>query len=540
MADGSFHDSVKQMAFRPGPRVQEREVLRIGCSIGGADGEKAASGAREEILTWAERRTGGKLPAYAWQGDEFEHFVGGRNCSAVRIVDESKDIWAIRADDPDKTVAQRIWTVETVVGRLIGERARFGLRLLVCTPEQTLQIEPAVPGLIRQLVETRGLYHGLRSIGAEPWTIDSESAAESLLDLLLDQARRTPVFVLTTEDASAEARPLIDASALAKATTGIADVAVLPAQFTWALTDRLGKRLSVFGGAARVYLPGFSEDADPYGGHELILADKLLNAEGASKAEARLRQIAAGESLRQFKLGRDVLTFAATREQSLDLARAKLEEEGASDTEQLRTAEVQIDALKSELRSLETDQEWILHEHAAAEERAKTAESQLGAATFRIQQLLEQLKAKGEAPDTNISMPNGWEEFSDWCEQNLLGRVILSPRARREVKAPAFQDVSQAARCLLWLANIYREKRISGGDGDLRVSIESGIQNDRCGADEFQVEWQGRRATVEWHIKNGGNTRDPARCLRVYYFWDEPTQQVVIASMPAHVPTGAS
>jgi hypothetical protein len=108
------------------------------------------------------------------------------------------------------------------------------------------------------------------------------------------------------------------------------------------------------------------------------------------------------------------------------------------------------------------------------------------------------------------------------------------------VKAPAFADVGLAARCLLWLANDYRERRLHGGGGDLRVNIESGIQNDRCGADSFRTSWQGRNFDVEWHIKNGGNTRDPTRCLRIYYFWDEASQQIVIASMPAHIHTGAT
>ena len=40
--------------------------------------------------------------------------------------------------------------------------------------------------------------------------------------------------------------------------------------------------------------------------------------------------------------------------------------------------------------------------------------------------------------------------------------------------------------------------------------------------------------------ENGGNTRDPRRCLRIYYFWDEESQMVVIATMPAHIRTGAT
>jgi hypothetical protein len=72
------------------------------------------------------------------------------------------------------------------------------------------------------------------------------------------------------------------------------------------------------------------------------------------------------------------------------------------------------------------------------------------------------------------------------------------------------------------------------------VKISGGFVNERCGTDSFQIDWQGTRYEVEWHLKNGGNTRDPSRCLRIYYLWDEASQQVVIASMPAHIRSGAS
>ncbi|PZN12536.1 MAG: hypothetical protein DIU63_15940, partial [Proteobacteria bacterium] len=107
-------------------------------------------------------------------------------------------------------------------------------------------------------------------------------------------------------------------------------------------------------------------------------------------------------------------------------------------------------------------------------------------------------------------------------------------------KSADFDDPQTAARCLLWLANEYRDSRMNGAAGDLRKPIADGIHNERCGADSFDFAWNGRQVPVEWHIKNGGNTRDPRRCLRIYYFWDEETQVVVIATMPAHVRTGAT
>ena len=529
------------MAARMPSVVREREVLRLAATLGGVDENQVASIARREILKWAEKRTGGRLPSAAWEHEEFDYLAGGRNCAAVRILEDAQDIWAIRADDPDKNIARRVWTTETIVGHQPGQRVLLSVRLLVSSPEQELQIEPAVPGLVQQLASECGLYHGTGQLSAEPWIIQSEDDTDLLIVTLTDPRRRVPVFVLSVPERGVDPlTPLIDPSPVARATLGIAVIVVLPARFTWALTERFGKRLSVYEGAVRVYLPGFTDDANPYGGHDLILADRLSTKESVSHVSAWLRRVAATESLRRQRLGHDVLSYAAVRGRSLDLARLRLEQEGASDARRLSAAQTQIDILKNDLKTAEELLDLTAEDVGETENRAQTAEAQLTAAGYRIQQLLDQIKTRGESPDANMSLPSSWEEFSDWCEQNLVGRVLLSPRARREVKASQFKDIAIAGRCLLWLANEYRERRLNGGDGDLRIQIENGIRNDRCGADGFQIDWQGRRADVEWHIKNGGNTRSPTRCLRIYYFWDDASQQVVVASMPAHIRTGAT
>lgn len=136
-------------------------------------------------------------------------------------------------------------------------------------------------------------------------------------------------------------------------------------------------------------------------------------------------------------------------------------------------------------------------------------------------------------------LPATWKEFPAWCGEHLADRLILSPRARNTIKKTQYEDVETAAKCLLWLAGDYRRARLDGAGDDLRGPIESGLWNDRCGGDSFPFDWNGRRVEVEWHVKNGGNTTDPARCLRIYYFWDEASRRVVVASMPDHIPNGA-
>ena len=144
-----------------------------------------------------------------------------------------------------------------------------------------------------------------------------------------------------------------------------------------------------------------------------------------------------------------------------------------------------------------------------------------------------------EAPPSFEPLPSSWAAFGPWVEEKLPGRLTLAPLARRGVKDPEFRHIEQAARCLVWLATDYRDRRRQGG-GNSRVPVLEGFYNEPCGEADLPfspMKWNGRNVGIEWHIKNGGNTRDRARCLRIYYFWDADAEQVVVACMPAHART---
>jgi hypothetical protein len=333
---------------------------------------------------------------------------------------------------------------------------------------------------------------------------------------------------------------LLDAKILAQACAGIALVVIVAPNISWALTERFGKQLSVYSGAARVYLPGFTEDANPFGGHELLLPYGWDQPEVATQALTRLRWIAANGSVRRLQLGTDILAFSSLKAQELQQRQLALQNTGATDREQLDAANIRIELLRGQLQESQNYEQQFSDFHQAAEQRAETAEAQLRASTFRVQQLLSQLEASGVVPDAGITLPGNWNDFANWCDVNLAGRVILASQARRSLKDAEFEDVGLAARCLLWLANEYRTTKIDGGRSLRDVQIENGVLNAHCGNDAYQIDWQGNDHDVEWHVKNGGNTRDPVRCLRIYHFWDETSQQAVVASMPAHRRTDAS
>lgn len=521
--------------------VREHEVLRVKGIVHGKSPSSAAEAAREQILAWVQKRSGGRLPKDAWRHQGFEYLTGGRTSLGIRIVGQDSDIWAIRADDPDKTTPGRIWTTEVLIGSLGTDMPRLGVRLLVNTVEDSLNIVPAAPGFIRQVADRCGLAAGAYKVRSEPWAIRTEEDVGSLIEMLEDPQRTLPAYVVTSLDvAQGSTETLIDATALARSLIGLAHIIILPADFTFALTDAIGKVRSVFLGSVRAYMPGFSTDSSPYD-HQLFLADSLKTTVGNKRCVDWLCIRSAAESLRRTRLGHDIISFAALRSADLKSVQEIQAKEGASDEAKLEAARDRISALEEELEQSKDWQDQLYTLHMEAEERAAVAEGQAAISALRIQQLIDQLKERGDSPDADIVLPAVWEDVADWCDERLAGRLVLAPAARRLVKSAVFEEPEQVARCLMWLATDCRDRRIHGGDGSIRDEpIEDGIRNAHCGGDAFDFEWRGLRLTADWHVKNGGNTRDPRRCLRIYYAWDPNTRQIVVAELPAHRRTGAT
>lgn len=516
--------------------VREHQVLHIAADLPGDDG--AIDRARMEILKWAQKRSGGQLPSDAMAGRSFELLAAGRNSSAVEVDLPEIHAWALRQEDPDKEVAGRIWTSEAILWRTPDKLPRFAARLIVGSGEPELDIAPAAPGYIRQLVDKVGLTSSGRTLSSLPWYIGDEQAQDDFLDLLVAPTRRLPMVVVSVIDRN-NPELTIDLDRLAAGLCGLADVVAILPETSWALTEQFGKRLSVFDRAVRIYMPGFDDAADQFG-HPLWLGARLASPADAALVDRQIRARVAQFSTRAVRLGDDILPFAQLRSYARKAEQERLATSGASDSEKLSAAENRIAAITKELSEAKDMERYALDEERKAQSRAEEAESRERNATAQIQMLLQRLSDAGVADDKAQCLPTKWSEFEDWCDSALVGRVALTGAARRGCKKALYSDVAQAARCLLWLADECRKRLLEGG-GSLRdEAIEDGIRNAPCGSDEFSFDWQAHRLNAAWHVKTGGNTRAPENCLRIYYGWDEQTQQIIIADMPAHRKSGAS
>lgn len=492
------------------------------------------SGARTEILKWAQNRSGGQFPLSAKDGQGFEHLVAGRSTSAVKIDRPEIYAWALRQDDPDKQIPGRVWTSEVILWRKPDETPRFAARLIVGSREAELDIVPAAPGYVRQIVERIGVSSGGRLLSWCPWFIEDVKAEDALIDYFSAPSRSLPVIVISITDTSHG-----NYSKLAELLCGLAEVVVIRPKTSWAITQRFGKRLSVYECAIRIFMPGFNEDADPFG-HPLWLGERLRTPEGAALVDRKIRARVAQFSTRSVRLGVDILPFAQLRSLALQPEQDRLEGSNASASEKLSAAENRIVAISKELKQARDIEQYALEEAAKADSRAEEAERREFYATAQVQMLLQQLFTAEVVGSDAQAPPKSWVEFADWCDTALVGRVVLTAAAKRGCKKALYADVEQAARCLLWLARECRDRFLHGG-GSLRdETIEGQIRISPCGGDKFTFDWRGGRLNADWHVKTGGNTRNPEYCLRIYFGWDEQTHQIIIADMPAHRESGAS
>ena len=68
-------------------------------------------------------------------------------------------------------------------------------------------------------------------------------------------------------------------------------------------------------------------------------------------------------------------------------------------------------------------------------------------------------------------------------------------------------------------------------------NISSGTQGK-----QYEVDYQGSRRRLDMHVKGGKsmNSHDDRERFRIYYFWDDDSNRIVIGYLPGHLHTNQS
>jgi hypothetical protein len=122
----------------------------------------------------------------------------------------------------------------------------------------------AAPRLVRLILGEPGSPHrGPVPISSEPAIVRPGADVDRLLQLLHDDSRDLPLVVFSPDERSPVAVNDERARLAAETLTGLAHVSLLWPEAAKLFNSALAEGMKVYGGALRVYLPGFSTTDDP-------------------------------------------------------------------------------------------------------------------------------------------------------------------------------------------------------------------------------------------------------------------------------------
>jgi hypothetical protein len=126
---------------------------------------------------------------------------------------------------------------------------------------------------------------------------------------------------------------------------------------------------------------------------------------------------------------------------------------------------------------------------------------------------------------------------------------VILPRALQGAKKSHYETPETVYTALELLAGPYRDMRMGAMShaqfiealGASEMQLEGSVAPSVAGeqGDAYFVSWHGRRRFLELHLRKGGG-RDERYCLRIYFFWDDAAQKVIVGWLPSHLSNSLS
>ncbi len=505
-----------------------------------APGEDIAD-LRHVVLEWLQTKAGRPLSDAMLRGDSdsFDD-LGTQRVETVALPDRL--VWAARQDFQDPTIPQRTWVTEVMLGsREIG-RVLLGFRLHCVTLGESAAFSRSIPRFMRDIARRFPTQLEGHDIDLRPRCVDTVEDADAFVDLLCDERRRMPVLAFAAADPGVTSA---ETDRVAADVVGAAHVRILSRAATFRVTDRLGRRLSAYNGAVRLWTTPVHEGCNVHD-HPRWLPDQLEDP------SLPIRELIVDRVLRHSAGRRDfddaLPSFAEARRIASTVARQTAASSGRSAEDLLPLYEAEnvrlIEAAKVTLAECDDLLAQADEERAALLRERDDAQAEIFALRGRLDEMARSSCRQDAKPV--FELPESLTDLEPWANQNLGVDVELLPRALRAAKKAEIDDVALAFRALLLLKTAYAPMRRGSGPA-AREAWEAGLRQlglscsptqdpSRAGehASEYRVTYDGRLQWLDMHLKNG-NSRDPRYCFRLYFFWSGERDRVVVGSLPQHL-----
>ena len=474
------------------------------------------------------------------------------------IFDSENGQFIFRGVHPDIRVPGRIWTTDVQLQKEKNDCV-LAVRLSVTSLQSCAEDVPfSRPDFVRLVVEKIGVSDVIQ-VSRRSHSLETQEDVNNFLSFLENPDRQMPVILLTPCSYIEESRCngyMMDASQMATDLMGVAHVFQITSEMNEYFTQSVGKPWSVYNGAIRTYYPGISFDGSDYYQHPLITQQsiRLRDTIESDYSDFCMREIE--EYVQKYVVTRRFLWEGYGIDFYLTAYQKRLREQREAN---IQSREELISSYEAQLERLQKQSD----EHLAlADSYAKDCEScheendqqrqligrlkaQVAALRFQLQNCPE------ESTKQNIPEDGTYADVEEWIGQYYPDKLLLLPRAVRSLKEAIYLDSQLVYKCLKLLATSYYDYRTGlinyDNFAEACKHIDPGL--DERGAitdvaagmqgDTYYVQYKGKKKKLERHLAKGSN-KDRRYCLRIYFFWDDQDQVVVIGDLPHHLDTSAT
>ncbi|MBW3614363.1 MAG: hypothetical protein KY439_03520 [Actinobacteria bacterium] len=455
----------------------------------------------------------------------------------LSVPDEQDRLWTLRWQRPHPDDSDLVWHLHVDVALEAGA-AWVGVRLALRPLGHRvvpLQFDIRPPGLVGAVVDGVEVAEDGWALAREPAYAEDDDGVRALAQLLLDPDRVLPVVIITPAERYDDQHdvyrdePLVNADAVAESLVGLAHVVVIDTTaLTYRLTDYVGRELSVFGGALRLYWPEVAAgDLPPV--HPLWLPDRLAESRNQPIEKVLLRRVASTATYRVSAAALDArLRRAVERHGRAEITelfnRAKDASLAPEWQEELERAWARIEGLEAENAEL-ARQLAIAHDNlsamsrhmpiAVAEEEAEDVGSEAGA-------------------------PGTVAEAVEWAKAECDNLIFLED-AVDSARRAAYRHPARVYKALLVMDTVagrWSRGQLPAGFrhafAEHGLDFAANVSPTALGkyAHEYQRTYEGRTINMGPHLGLGRGT---AGGCRIYFQLDEDKHLFVVGHVGNHL-----
>lgn len=494
-------------------------------------------------VSWVARTAATSLPDAAITGHGFtlEEEGAKASASALRIDDSQGRVWAAKVNYHADRISHRRWITDLFVEQRAGSFVRFGAQLACRCSGDDPGFDHSRPRVVHDVLanlagdaDGEALTNHVQQ--AKPDDVDH------LVSLLYSHNRRLPVVVVSIDD---KGGAQLDLEVLAKRLSGTAHLRCAPSDTSEELTRTIGKRMSVFNGAVRIYMPGLDqENQDPFK-HPLWLAPRSgWNPGLVHQIASRILPLGFQDSDGDARFWRLGLLRQAT-------SRALANSANGSNEERLRA---EVDALRAETeasREAAQSAESLMYEESSKLNEIRAENARLEDQAYSLRERIRSLSTPNKFTSISISPNDIYSLFDQNPDLETSLRIIGSAFSDRVIVLDSAYESARdsysflhrkKAFDLLWSLCTTYWIALCEGESDATARQCFGASYAAKEADTLSKAGRRRRTfafeggdiEMERHLKIGV-ADNRAETLRVHFEWLGEKQRIVIGHCGGHL-----